>query len=770
MFNSENSHRNVCLNSSALLLFLFSLLIFETEGKTRISPSSLSKTDQLYLSGDKARTLENRLRPFLESRIRRSVRSAGFPRINPDQLPQESDFLRLAREWNNLSSEFKALYKQASRIPDSFSVYNSPGGNFEIYFTTSGPDSVNPIDLYGFRSENWSKKTEQSNGIPDYIDEVAWALDSCWSAMVNRFGFQPPIALRDPAHPSDKYKVVVENQAPSYYGLTWVDDPGDRKKGYPSYLTLRNDWSGSEWRSMGYDKHPEDGIRVTCAHELFHAVQYAMTWNVQNGIYLDDYPLTWIEGSAVMMEETIFDYIDDYLQYTDSYFLNPGMSFLNQIQNNVIYTNSLLILYLYKFAGNTPGIDFLRNVFENNYLKKTPFHENLRLTALSMGKQWVDLLGDFHTSSFFSGTRADTGRFLNDAILYLQWSYQETNSSAGNMQKTVNPYGMARFHFTSRNDHNDTLFITLRSVEQKYYSDLGRTWDANMIIRKSTGDSVVPLQLDSCGNGTISVPGWKSTDEIIVLVTNGHPSLKSDFAVSFQYCDVTYIAGSSQVIPADTNDKNNKASVLLYTKKDLRCPLDISKIEDQELIDSARTNSLKPLSSLFLVDYPAAWNSSSAADSVSITLTIFTGSSDLTSKASIYRWDADLSSWESTGQGIIDTTGNKNITKSIASPGVYAVFAPLDITGSKGIVAYPNPVHLKKRQDNVTFAGADIMEIKIYGSNGSLVYSTFSDNSWPLKNSRNESVIPGLYYAVIKYKDNVDYRTETARKKILVIP
>ena len=62
------------------------------------------------------------------------------------------------------------------------------------------------------------------------------------------------------------------------------------------------------------------------------------------------------------------------------------------------------------------------------------------------------------------------------------------------------------------------------------------------------------------------------------------------------------------------------------------------------------------------------------------------------------------------------------------------------------------------------------MEIKIYGSNGSLVYSTFSDNSWPLKNSRNESVIPGLYYAVIKYKDNVDYRTETARKKILVIP
>jgi hypothetical protein len=185
----ENSHTNVCRNSSALLLFLFSLLIFEQKADTQYT-LSLQKPNQLYLSGDKTRH-SNTVTPFLdEQESGDRCESAGFPRINPDQLPQESDFLRLAREWNNLSSEFKALYKQASRIPDSFSVYNSPGGNFEIYFTTSGPDSVNPIDLYGFRSENWSKKTEQSNGIPDYIDEVAWALDSCWSALSNRFGFQ----------------------------------------------------------------------------------------------------------------------------------------------------------------------------------------------------------------------------------------------------------------------------------------------------------------------------------------------------------------------------------------------------------------------------------------------------------------------------------------------------------------------------------------------------------------------------------------------------
>ena len=47
---------------------------------------------------------------------------------------------------------------------------------------------------------------------------------------------------------------------------------------------------------MGYQEHPEYGVRVTCAHELFHAVQYAMSWDVKESIFLDDFPLSCIEG------------------------------------------------------------------------------------------------------------------------------------------------------------------------------------------------------------------------------------------------------------------------------------------------------------------------------------------------------------------------------------------------------------------------------------------------------------------------------------------
>ncbi|NLG18167.1 MAG: hypothetical protein GX556_12615 [Fibrobacter sp.] len=735
-------------------------------GQRILNPESSGR----LTSSNQVRNLENRLKPFLEHRIRRAGRFNGLPQLNPENIPAESDILQLARVWNDLSPEFKVLYKEAISIPKSFSVHLSPGGNFEVYYTTVGPDSVSSADHYGFEGADWSVKTDKGNGVPDYVDEVAWALDSCWSKMIDRFGFKPPLPSKDSGHRSDRYKVIIEEQEFSYYGLTWVDDPGSREKGYPSYITLRNDWSGDEWSDLGYNEHPEDGARVTCAHELFHAVQYAMTWNVNDGIFLDDFPMTWIEGSAVLMEETVFGYIDDYLQYTDFYFRNPGMSFLNQTTENIVYTNSLLMLYLCKFAGDSPGIGFIRDVFDNNYKKLTPFHKNLRSTSASMGHLWTDLLAAFHTSSFFSGTRADTSRFLNDAGLFLQWSYDEGNYSPDAIQKAVNPYGMARFHIPPQSVRDDTLFIFLSSLSRQYYTDLGRTWAANLIIRTHEQDSVLNLHLDSLGNGTAMFPDLNEIDDIIVLVTNGHPSLVRDYIVSFQHCGINYKAGSSQSIAATSVDKQSSASVQLYTKKDLRCPLQISDTLDNRLIDSAQAHYLKPISSLFHISFPAVWSSSMSGDSISATLTMYPESSQQIDDASIYVWNSSSSLWAKSGNPIIDTSGTVNITRTITDPGIYAVFVPKTNSHKGSILASPNPVRLKGKQGQVRFTGAEILEVRIYSSTGSLVYKTVTDNLWHLNNSENKSVAPGLYHAIITFKNNETYRTETARRKIMVTP
>ncbi|MBD3391830.1 MAG: hypothetical protein GF418_07215, partial [Chitinivibrionales bacterium] len=120
------------------------------------------------------------------------------------------DLLMIAKRWDRLSPEFRELYQSSLSIPDAFSMYVSPGGNFEVYYLaedtvayTYEPDSVcladdlvpdslcpltdtiadtsrdavDTIDTYGYDSTDWREKTSGPNGIPDYIDEIAWAMD-----------------------------------------------------------------------------------------------------------------------------------------------------------------------------------------------------------------------------------------------------------------------------------------------------------------------------------------------------------------------------------------------------------------------------------------------------------------------------------------------------------------------------------------------------------------------------------------------------------------
>ena len=79
--------------------------------------------------------------------------------------------------------------------------YISPGKHFEVYYSPSPIKSFLQNDNYGFDTlNNWRQKISAPNGIPDYVDEIAWALDSSWSIEVDRFGFQEPIPLMEGIH------------------------------------------------------------------------------------------------------------------------------------------------------------------------------------------------------------------------------------------------------------------------------------------------------------------------------------------------------------------------------------------------------------------------------------------------------------------------------------------------------------------------------------------------------------------------------------------
>ncbi len=164
---------------------------------------------------------EARLRPYLETRLR----GARFVRALPaSRLPREGDFLALAAAWASLTTSFKTLYQAAVSInPRGYDSCLSPGGHYVIYYTTSpdSDDAVDTTDTIGFGADgNWRDRQSGGNGIPDYIDQVAWALDSAWSMEVNGFGFHQPESMSASGGVSSRYHVFATLTIPTYYGET----------------------------------------------------------------------------------------------------------------------------------------------------------------------------------------------------------------------------------------------------------------------------------------------------------------------------------------------------------------------------------------------------------------------------------------------------------------------------------------------------------------------------------------------------------------------
>ncbi|MEW6378647.1 MAG: MXAN_6640 family putative metalloprotease [bacterium] len=135
--------------------------------------------------------------------------------------------------------------------------------------------------------------------VPSYVLAVAKALETAWSREVETLGYSPP-ALVSPSDSSIRLDCYI--MGIPFYGYSTVDP-----NSHP-YMVISNDYSVLADLSPNQD--PEGSalgaMKVSVAHELFHAIQYGYTdWSDQ----------WWEENSAVWMEDEVFDSVNDYLHY-----------------------------------------------------------------------------------------------------------------------------------------------------------------------------------------------------------------------------------------------------------------------------------------------------------------------------------------------------------------------------------------------------------------------------------------------------------------------
>ena len=154
------------------------------------------------------------------------------------------------------------------------------------------------------------------------------------------------------------------------YGQTFSHSPfPDTARGFFSHIEIRGNWNDWVWdiggadSTLNYRINPQNAAHVTCVHENFHGIQFSMFWNQQQSTNPYDYfPTGWIEGTAVLMEHLGFDYIKDYIQYAQAFFVNPAaMPFFVDEDESILYSNSLLTIFLHDKSTPTAPDRFYQN-------------------------------------------------------------------------------------------------------------------------------------------------------------------------------------------------------------------------------------------------------------------------------------------------------------------------------------------------------------------------------------------------------------------------
>ncbi|HSS98251.1 MAG TPA: MXAN_6640 family putative metalloprotease, partial [Terriglobales bacterium] len=192
--------------------------------------------------------------------------------------------------------------------------------HFRVHYTLEGDDAVAEAD-------------DNGNGQPNYIEDMASALEYSWFAEIDHFGWAPP--------PSDgvlggdeKYDIYLANILPSgYAGFTAPDenhsDVGDNlrsstiveKNSTHSYIALDNDYvEYDEFKVAGISR--KEYMQSVVAHEFNHAIQFG---------YDGEEPDSWLwEATATWMEDEVFNDVNETVRILKSEFKSTDTCQLSQ--------------------------------------------------------------------------------------------------------------------------------------------------------------------------------------------------------------------------------------------------------------------------------------------------------------------------------------------------------------------------------------------------------------------------------------------------------
>jgi len=253
------------------------------------------------------------------------------------------------------------------------SSHLSPGGKFIVRYDTAGVNAPPMASLDG-------------DSISDFVQLAAHVADSVLHEYA-LMGYDTHLNV------PGRYPIEMLNL--SMYGGAWPSPPK---------LQIDNDFAETKYQTRG-----ADALRVTVAHELFHAVQFQYT----SGMTYYGTIGWWMEMTATFMEEVMYDHVNDYYQYLDptgwgvyapSIFEEPGKGIYYFSGTIYPYGGSIFPIYLMKRYGRKTALDVIYDTFHvRKVTSTTPIVESIQA---QIGLPIEEILAEFWVWNYFTGVRA----------------------------------------------------------------------------------------------------------------------------------------------------------------------------------------------------------------------------------------------------------------------------------------------------------------------------------------------------------------------------
>ena len=370
--------------------------------------------------------------------------------------------------------------------------YDSPGGHFRIWYVTSTDDAPELVFTHG-------------DTIPDWIHLCAGVLDHVWSIEVDSLGYRPPPPDgswygEEDYGGDERYDVYIENLNRHYvYGYTQSEYyvQGETPRASTSYLVMDNDYAGI------YPTAGAEGLKVTAAHEFFHAVQFAYD-TLEERFFM--------EISSTWMEDVVYDDINDYYYYIEnsgSIFNRPHKS-LTTFDGLFEYSACVWNHYL----ARRHGPDLIRQIWQgcvhDAVLNATEEALHARGSGLS------EALHEFAVWNAFTGPLADTSRFYPEGDQYPQvfipfeQIHDQWPVTVESVPLIPEPLGASYVRF-------DRPAVPA-GLSVEVAGDPSVTWKA-ALLGAGPSRRYLPIALDGFGRGQGLLTDWMDDDSALLVMT-----------------------------------------------------------------------------------------------------------------------------------------------------------------------------------------------------------------------------------------------------------